>query len=44
MALVVKNLPNHVGDIEMCVQTLGQEDSLEEEMAIQSSILAWIIA
>ena len=43
MALVVKNLPDHVGDIEMCVQTLDQEDSLEKEMAIQSSILAWEI-
>ena len=26
---------------ETQVQSLGQEDSLEEEMAIQSSILAW---
>ena len=43
MALVVKNLPNHVGDIEMCVQTLGQEDSLEEEMATYSNSLAWEI-
>ena len=28
---------------EMWVQPLGQEDSLEEEMAIHSSILAWEI-
>ena len=26
---------------EMQVQSLGQEDPLEEEMAIHSSILAW---
>ena len=28
---------------EMWVQSLGQEDLLEEEMAIHSSILAWEI-
>ena len=28
---------------EMWVQTLGQEDPLEEEMTIHSSILAWEI-
>ena len=28
---------------EMCVQSLGQDDSLEEEMATHSSILAWKI-
>ena len=28
---------------ETRVQSLGQEDSLEEEMATQSSILAWRI-
>ena len=28
---------------ETWVQSLGQEDSLEEEMATQSSILAWRI-
>ena len=28
---------------EMQVQSLGWEDPLEEEMAIHSSILAWII-
>ena len=28
---------------EMCVQSVGQEDPLEEEMATHSSILAWRI-
>ena len=28
---------------EMCVQSLGGEDPLEEEMATHSSILAWEI-
>ena len=28
---------------EMQVQSLGQEDALEEEMAIHSSVLAWKI-
>ena len=28
---------------EMLVQSLGQEDPLEEDMATHSSILAWII-
>ena len=28
---------------EMWVQSLGQEDPLEEEMATQSSVLAWRI-
>ena len=28
---------------EMRVQSLGQEDSLEKEMAMHSSILAWEI-
>jgi len=26
---------------ETCVQSLGQEDSLEKEMATHSNILAW---
>ena len=34
---VVKHLPTNAGDM---VQSLGQEDSLEKEMAIHSSILA----
>ena len=37
---MVKNLP---AKQEMPVQSLGQEDSLEEEMATHSSILAWKI-
>ena len=43
MALVVKNLPANAGDIRDAVQSLGWEDSLEEEMATHSSILAWKI-
>ena len=39
MAQLVKNLPAPVQ--EMWVRSLGQEDSLEEEMATHSSILAW---
>ena len=38
VVLVVKNLPANAGDIETQVQFLGQEDSLEKEMAICSSI------
>ena len=40
MALVVKN---PLAKQETWVQTLGQEDSLEKEMATHSSILAWRI-
>ena len=40
---VVKNLPANAGDTEAWVQSLGQEDPLEEEMATHSSILAWTI-
>ena len=40
MPQVVKNLPA-VGETE--VQSLGQEDPLEKEMATHSSILAWEI-
>ena len=38
---VVKNLPAMQEMQETQVQFLGQEDPLEEEMAIHSSILAW---
>ena len=38
MAQMVKNLPTKQ---EMQVQSLGQEDPLEEEVAVHSSILAW---
>ena len=33
--------PANAGDTREAVQSLGQEDSLEEEMATHSSILAW---
>ena len=41
---VVKNPFASVGDEKTWVQSLGWEDSLEEEMATHSSILAWKIA
>ena len=40
MAQIVKNLP---AKWETWVQSLGQEDPLEEGMATHSSILAWRI-
>ena len=40
MAQTVKNLP---AMREMLVQSLGQQDLLEEEMATHSNILAWRI-
>ena len=40
MAQTVKNLP---AMLEIQVQTLGQEDPLEEGMGTHSSILAWRI-
>ena len=42
---VVKNPPTHGSPAvhETRVQCLGQEDPVEEEMAIHSSILAWRI-
>ena len=40
MAQLVKNLPAMQ---ETLVQSLGEEDPLEEEMATHSSILAWRI-
>ena len=40
MAQLVKNLPAMQ---ETQVQSLGEEDPLEEEMATHSSILAWRI-
>ena len=43
VALVVKNLPTNAGDIETWVLSLGQEDPLEEGMAIHCNILAWRI-
>ena len=35
---VIKNLP---AKYQTCVQLLGQEGSVEEEIATHSSILAW---
>ena len=40
---MLKNLPASARDAEDAVQSLGQEDPLEEEMATHSSILAWRI-
>ena len=40
VAQILKNLPAMQ---ETRVQSLGQEDSLEEEMATHSSVLAWTI-
>ena len=38
MALAAKNLPANAGDIRDVVQSLGQEDPLQEGMATHSSI------
>ena len=38
-----KNLPASARDAEIWVGSLGQEDSLEEEMATHSSVLTWEI-
>ena len=40
VAQTVKNLP---AILETCVQSLGQEDPLEKDMATHSSILVWRI-
>ena len=40
---MVKNPPANAGDTETWVQSLGQEDLLEKEMATHSSIRAWEI-
>ena len=40
MAQQVKNLPAMQETQEMLIRSLGQEDSLEKEMATHSSILA----
>ena len=39
----VKNPPANAGDTKTWVQSLSQEDPLEEGMATHSSILAWRI-
>ena len=41
MAQWVKNLPSIQEMHETRVQSLGQEDPLEEQMAAHSGILAW---
>ena len=43
MAQWVRNLPAEHEMLETRVQSLGQEDSLEERMATPSTILAWRI-
>ena len=43
MAQRVKNLPPVLDMQETQVQSLGQEDPLEKEMATHCSILAWEI-
>ena len=43
MAQWVKNLPAMQESQETWVQPLGQDNSLEEEMATHSNILAWRI-
>jgi len=43
VVLVVKNLLANAGDIEIHVQSLGQENPLHEGLASHSSILAWRI-
>ena len=43
MAQRINNLPAKQETQEKWVQYLGQEDSLEEEMATHSSILSWKI-
>ena len=43
VALVVKNPSVNAADMRDSVLFLGQEDPLEEGMAIHSSILAWRI-
>ena len=43
VALAVTNLPAYAGDKRDTVQSLGQEDALEEGTTTLSSILAWRI-
>ena len=43
MAQWIKNPPAMQETQQAWVQSLGQEDPMEEEMATQSSILAWKI-
>ena len=41
MALVVKKLLANAGDVRNAGLILGQEDLLEEGVAVHSSILVW---
>ena len=41
---MIRNPLASVGDIEVQVQSLGQEDPLEEGVATHSSIIAWRIS
>ena len=43
VVLVVKSAATNPEDLETWVLSLGQEDPLEEGMAMHSSILAWRI-
>ena len=43
MARLVMNLLANAGDTETLVQSPGQEDPLEKEMATHSSIRSWTI-
>ena len=43
VALVVKNPHDNAGDKKAWVRSLGWEDSLEESVTINSSILVWRI-
>ena len=43
VALVINNPSANAGDQVICVQSLGREDPLEEDMAIPSIIFAWRI-
>ena len=43
VVLVVKSPPVNSGDARDAIRSLGQEDSLEQEMATHSSTLAWRI-
>ena len=44
MAKAVKNLPTLQETQETQVQSLGQEDPLEEKIATHSNIIAWKIS
>ena len=43
VALVVKTSPAKGGVVKIQIQSLGQDDPLEKEMATHSSFIAWRI-